>query len=209
VQTKTSHTKTVPQISIVSNFHPHFFADKTPLITVNFILVQIKYDDNLWAYLKNNSNVALKERLQILLRIWEAVDQLQNKKLVHLDVKLSNVLINYDSNIIKKILSMKKWNSADRNNLVLADFGLSGDIATCSKNAGTPGVASPEQMIGKVHRKSDLYSLGKLSIMILFEWDTAWALIAQPKTKAELKDEKIHGTEMQKCIASLLQVKNA
>ena len=90
----------------------------------------------------------------------------------------------------------------------MADFGLSGYLDTCSKNSGTPGFASPEQMIGNVHHNSDLYSLGKLAILILFEWDTAWSLLAQPKTESELKAEKIYGTELLKIISNLLQVIN-
>ena len=136
-------------------------------------------------------------------------------------VKPSNILLNYDKSIgsaLKKTISKNKssqthgnfpiWNPKHQDNLVLADFGLSGDLTTCSKNAGTPGFGSPEQMIGKVHQKSDLYALGKLAILILFDWNVAWSLIASPKTKSELKAEKIHGTKLQKIIADLLQVKN-
>ena len=99
------------------------------------------------------------------------------------------------------------WNPGHENNLVLADFGLSGCLSTCSKNSGTPGFASPEQMIGRVHRKSDNYSFGKLTILILFDWDVAWSLLAQPKTELELKSEKIYGTELRKLIADLLHVR--
>ena len=175
-----------------------------------FFLVQIKYDDNLWVYLKNFKNGAskldLSDRIQILLRIGSAVEEIQKKGLVHLDLKPSNILIMYDTNILQNVTSPKKWNSAEVGNLVLADFGLSGDLGTCSKNAGTPGFASPEQMIGQVHQKSDLYALGKLAIMILFDWNTAWSLIAQPKTELELRSEGIYGTNFKKIIADFLKV---
>ena len=173
-----------------------------------FFLVQIKYDDNLWVYLKNFKNGAskldLSDRIQILLRIGSAVEEIQKKGLVHLDLKPSNILIKYDT--FAKLFRWKKWNSAKVGNLVLADFGLSGDLGTCSKNAGTPGFASPEQMIGQVHQKSDLYALGKLAIMILFDWNTAWSLIAQPKTELELRSEGIYGTNFKKIIADFLKV---
>ena len=185
-----------------------------------FFLVQIKYDDNLWVYLKNFKNGAskldLSDRIQILLRIGSAVEEIQKKGLVHLDLKPSNILIMYDTTfaklyrkfakILQNVTSPKKWNSAEVGNLVLADFGLSGDLGTCSKNAGTPGFASPEQMIGQVHQKSDLYALGKLAIMILFDWNTAWSLIAQPKTELELRSEGIYGTNFKKIIADFLKV---
>ena len=197
--------------------------------------MQIRYDGNLWNYLKkfrNNSNLALTDRLELFLRIGQAVEKLQKAELIHLDIKPSNVLLNYDQNIsgsnvnrshrssigsafkkrFSKNISSKTygnfplWNPQKQKNLVLADFGLSGDLKTCSKNAGTPGFGSPEQMIGRVHPKSDLYALGKLAIIILFEWDVAWSLLAKPKTGFELKAENIHGTKFQKIIADLLQV---
>ena len=170
----------------------------------------MRYDENLWVYLKKFKNKAskldLSDRLQIISRIGKAVKEIQKSNLVHLDLKPSNILLMYDTNILQKVLTLNKWNSANVDNLVLADFGLSGDLATCSKNAGTPGFASPEQMIGQVHKKSDLYSFGKLAILVLFEWDTAWSLMAQPKTEPELKLEKIYGTKLKKIIAGFLQV---
>jgi serine/threonine protein kinase len=186
--------------------------EKNYPLNLNLIfLVQLKYDDNLWVYLKNsqkNSNFVLKDRLEMLSRIGQAVEEMQKKKLIHLDIKPSNVLLNYDSN--NKVSNVNQpislWNPIDRDNFVLADFGLSGDLSTCSKNAGTPGCASPEQMIGKIHQKSDQYAFGKLAVMLLFDWNVAWSLLAEPKSEQELQAEKIYGTDLQKIIADLLQV---
>ena len=122
--------------------------------------------------------------------------------MVHLDIKPSNIFINYNKDRI--------WDSTDQSNLVLADFGLSGDIGwfigSCSENAGTPGWASPEQMIGKIHQSSDLYALGKLAIMVLFPWDVAWSILAHPKTESELQKEQIVGSDLHLIISTYLQV---
>ena len=123
---------------------------------------------------------------------------MQNQGMVHLDIKASNILINYTQN--------RSWDSTDQAYLVLADFGLSGEIGSCSKNAGTPGWASPEQMIGKIHQRSDSYALGKLAIMVLFSWDVAWSILTHPKTETELQNEQIVGTDLHLIISTLLQV---
>ena len=74
------------------------------------------------------------------------------------------------------------WNGKD---LVIIDFGVSGTNDRKTGLAGTPGFASPEQLIGDSHEKSDNYSFGKLMIMIFCDWPTAWNAMYQPVTDAE------------------------
>ena len=157
----------------------------------------------MWNYLKQFSTTSsleldFSDRLAIISRVKVAVAEMQNEEMVHLDIKPSNIFINYNKDRI--------WDSTAKSNFVLADFGLSGDIGSCSKNAGTPGWASPEQMIGKIHQRSDSYALGKLAIMVLFSWDVAWSILTHPKTETELQNEQIVGTDLHLIISTLLQV---
>ena len=46
--------------------------------------------------------------------------------------------------------------------------------------AGTPGFAPPEIFTGEVYQNSDLYSLGKTIIFVVFEWDFAFELLYGP-----------------------------
>ena len=80
------------------------------------------------------------------------------------------------------------WNETD---LVIIDFGISKQNdygnAVCS---GTPGFASPEQLIGESHRKSDNYSFGKLMVFIFCEWQTAWNVLYESDTpKIKFNDQ--------------------
>ena len=129
-----------------------------------------QYDTSLWKLLKETKSVNVSimdtlSRLQMLECIIRTLGDLQDRNLCHLDVKPSNILVN---------LNGSKWNG----DLVLTDFGLSGTVDSATGNAGTPGYGSPEQFVGHVHKFSDNYSLGKLAILLIFPWNTAWELLA-------------------------------
>lgn len=135
------------------------------------------YDCSLSLYLKQKSEkVLVEERIEMLTKIISAVQFIQAQGYCHLDIKPSNVLLN---------IRQTKWNKED---IVLTDFGLATKFTKPSKatrtkaisSSGTPGFGSPEQFIGKVYEKTDNFSLGKLIVMILCRWETAWNLLAQP-----------------------------
>ena len=92
----------------------------------------------------------------------------------HLDLKPSNVLL--------KTRPDGSWNGKD---CVITDFGVGGRNDQIKGNAGTPGFASPEQMVGPGEKKSDNYSFGKIMVMIFSEWQTAWNILFQPITDSE------------------------
>jgi len=154
-----------------------------------------RYDKSMWMLLKESKTTKMTmmdliSRLRMLECIVRTLADLQKKNLCHLDIKPSNILLNVDG---------AKWNQKD---LVLTDFGLSGTIATAVGSAGTPGFGSPEQFTGKVHRQSDNYSLGKLVIMLLFNWNTAWEILARPVSD----DEFVTDTQGLEFISRLLNV---
>ena len=99
-----------------------------------------------------------------------------------------------------------RWNQSD---IVITDFGAGGSLEKfTSGNAlirGTPGFASPEQLLGTPHRKSDNYSLAKLTVLILFEWSTAWNLLARPEP--ERSPEMPYFSNFRKIISGLLETR--
>ncbi len=66
-------------------------------------------------------------------------------------------------------------------NCVITDFGIGAKEDKDTGMAGTPGFASPEQLISdKVGMESDLYSLGRVAIFVFAEWKTAWTILYKP-----------------------------
>ena len=49
-----------------------------------------------------------------------------------------------------------------------------------SQISATPGFGAPEQMIGKVHKKSDNYSMGKVLGFLLSERNSGFAILYEP-----------------------------
>jgi len=141
-----------------------------------------EYEITLFNLLKDQSEpepenqLDMDEKIQILSKVLEALIHIQERHLAHLDVKPSNVLLNKNS--------AGRWGKK----VVLSDFGLSSNFNQLTGNAGTPAFGSPEQFNGEPSKKSDNYSFGKLGVITLFKWQTAWNLLAQPLKKGEISN---------------------
>ncbi|TWT92795.1 serine/threonine-protein kinase [Stieleria varia] len=100
-------------------------------------------------------NLTLGEVAQIVLQVAEALKHAHNRKLVHSDIKPSNLFVTDDGNI------------------KLLDFGLAvayfpDDMA--GRLGGTPGYMSPEQIRGESHRidgRADIFALGVVMYLML------------------------------------------
>ncbi len=111
----------------------------------------------------------LTEIAHILKRVAEALDAAHAKKIVHRDVKLSNIL--FDST----------------GEAFLSDFGIAKSKTISDDEGdwlvGTPAYMSPEQVKGKhVDGRADIYALGVVLYRLLtgqlpFEADSTTALI--------------------------------
>ena len=90
-----------------------------------------------------------------------ALDFFQQKKVIHRDIKLDNILVNSISD---------KDGSYD---IRVADFGLAlftPDTAVLTHNCGTPGYVAPEMLRGNPNGysyKADIFSLGSLFFNLL------------------------------------------
>jgi len=83
-----------------------------------------------------------------------------------------NIFVDVDQNDVKEI--------------VIADFGIGREYSGVDHHCGTPGVGSPEQFTSRADRQSDIFALGKLSIQILFPWDTFWGIMGTPVDQSKI-----------------------
>ena len=159
-----------------------------------------EYDATLWDLLKKATptNLTPQIRLKLLSTLLEPVIYIQQKNFAHLDLKPANVFIG---------LAGSAW---DGSTLVIGDFGISSirknSTISLALQSGTPGFASPEQFLGPPSSKSDNYGFGKMAVLTLFEWDTAWNLLAQPIQKGVVNDVKKYIYPLHKLLSGLLHV---
>ncbi|MEO1543761.1 MAG: serine/threonine-protein kinase [Pseudomonadota bacterium] len=104
----------------------------------------------------NGNDLAIDDRIRLLVRVCEAVRFAHSRLVVHRDLKPSNVLIDEDGK--PKLL----------------DFGIAkviqpgNDGLTRTSRPMTPRYASPEQLLGKeITTGSDIYQLGILFLAVL------------------------------------------
>ena len=132
-----------------------------------------KYERNLWSFLseKTCSNFNVIERLNLAINLCLEVKKGHEKKITHRDIKPSNIMIDSGG-------GMK-----------LVDFGIGHPHLLLKGSDGTPGFLAPEQFAcyEQTH-EVDIWALGKVLALIIFEWRSAWTLLWSPKflTPAEI-----------------------
>ena len=97
---------------------------------------------------ESNKSLELEEIIAVLQQMCSALDHIHERKIVHRDVKLSNIMLDYANN-----------------RSVLFDFGLGHDLNVPpppeGRVYGSPMFLAPEQAVGgPVDARTDLYSLG-------------------------------------------------
>ena len=160
------------------------------------------YDINLWRFFEEKSestpqkSVSMSDRFKLFWAIFDGLDHLHKNNLKHLDIKLSNVMIMVNS-----------AGDFDGRNCVLTDFGIGGQKDKETGLAGTPGFASPEQLLSpKVGTESDLYSFGRLMVFIFCEWKSAWAILYHPLEDVSTVPFNTDGQRILNIIHKLLMV---
>ena len=133
-----------------------------------------KYERNLWSFLSEKScfNLKVIERLNMAIDLCLEVKKGHDKNITHRDIKPSNIMIDAGGGI------------------KLVDFGIGEpNIRLLYGSNGTPGFLAPEQFACDTQsRQIDIWALGKVLALIIFEWRPAWKLLWSPKflTPAEI-----------------------
>ena len=137
--------------------------------------------------LKSRSRpMSANEALPILYRVAAALDYAHHRGILHRDVKLSNILIGRN------------------NQILLSDFGIARRIGsdhtmvtTTGYAVGTPAYMSPEQARGDktIDHRADIYSFGVVAYVMLtqampFEADTPLVLLRKVIDLAPTPPEK-------------------
>ena len=133
----------------------------------------------LFDHLRQNQSLKISKRLKIWSKVAEAVQAQHKKRIGHQDLKSNNVFVNVEQDEVKE--------------LVVADFGIGSFYYNVIHHCGTPGVGSPEQFTSRANRESDIFALGKLSVQIIFPWDTFWGIMGTPVDQSAIeKFRKTH-----------------
>jgi serine/threonine protein kinase len=105
--------------------------------------------------IKRSTRLEVKLALEITRQVASGLAAVHKKKLVHRDIKPSNIMVSLEEGAVTaKIIDLGLAKIAD-------ESGAQTTISTSGAFAGTPGFASPEQIVGgEVDVRSDLYSLG-------------------------------------------------
>jgi CHASE2 domain-containing sensor protein/predicted Ser/Thr protein kinase len=122
-----------------------------------YIAMEYLEGEDLAKYTHKENQLSLRDVLQIIAQVADALDYAHGKEVVHRDIKPANIMRLTESGTIK-----------------VTDFGIA-RITSSSKTKtgvvlGTPSYMSPEQVSGKkIDGRSDIFSLG----VVLFEMLTA------------------------------------
>ena len=155
-----------------------------------------KYKTTLFDHLNSNPFLKISKRLKIWEKVAERLMAQQKKYIRHYDLKGMNIFVDVEQNDVKE--------------LVIADFGIGAEQGySIHHHCGTPGVGSPEQFTSLARQESDIFSLGKLSLQIIFPWDTFWGIIGSPVDQSQIdKFRKTHKLfeKFHNLISSMLKV---
>ncbi|MEO1255418.1 MAG: serine/threonine-protein kinase, partial [Bacteroidota bacterium] len=117
-----------------------------------YFVMEIVKGQDILSY-ADTENLTLLQRLELFLKVCDAIQYAHQNLIIHTDIKPSNVLVN------------------ERGEVKLTDFGIAqlleagslADDSITQKNVFTPGYASPEQLDQQaLDIRTDVYQLGML-----------------------------------------------
>jgi len=154
-----------------------------------------KYDIDLYKYFnkldENNRNISLDEIIKIIFFIMNSIKILHDNSIIHSDLKLENIILNYDENY--KIIDIK---------IIDFDVSLFDKIPECLEKSSKQIEKILENKKPRGTRlymlkdenmsfKSDIYSLGIIIIMLLYKKIKLHISINKKKLKEdEIKNKK-------------------
>lgn len=123
-----------------------------------YLLMEYIEGVDLWAHLSKNACLNEDEAVSLIKKVVYALVKLHERRIVHLDIKLSNIMVTKDGEI--RLIDFGLANHLDLPDLIHESF---------YEPKGTPCYIAPEQFIGiRDDFRSDIFSLG----VMLFEMTT-------------------------------------
>ena len=134
-----------------------------------------KFETTLWTFLSRRTfiNFHLFERLNMAINFAEEVQKMSGdsaRRTAHKDLKPSNIMLDATGN------------------LSIIDFGIGRTYGgkfteeSSGGSCGTVAFLAPEQFTcEKQTYKVDIWALGKIIALIVFEWSFGWQLLWSPK----------------------------
>jgi tRNA A-37 threonylcarbamoyl transferase component Bud32 len=112
----------------------------------------------------------LSDRLEIFLKVCDAIDYAHSRKVIHLDIKPANIQVGQFGEVLVCDWGLGKLISDSREipNDVLLNPDLLSEMTLSGEVKGTPGYMAPEQISGGARdERTDIYALGALLYAIL------------------------------------------
>lgn len=121
-----------------------------------YLVLELCKKGNLYTYLQRHGPLAESDAFGVIRQLISAVEYLHSKKIIHRDLKLSNILLTGES-----------ITGTTHPEVKLCDFGLATRIAhpddECNTVCGTPNYIPPEIAANKSHSfPADMWSVGCL-----------------------------------------------
>lgn len=114
---------------------------------------------DLWTHLRDRGCLAETEAIALTKKIVYALAELHRRRIVHLDIKLSNIMLTRDGDV--RIIDFGLANHLDLPDLIYESF---------QEPKGSPAYIAPEQFFGvRDEPRSDLFSIGTM----LYEMTTS------------------------------------
>lgn len=143
-------------LSLINNSNIIEYKDSGTYLDNFYIVMEYFEGVNLYEFIQMNK-ISYLEKLNIILKVLDGIQAAHDKRIIHRDIKPTNILINKDQEIkiidfgISKILDINTYRSTN----TLKDYI-------------TKRYASPEHLLGSnVDIKADIYSIGCVLYYIL------------------------------------------
>ncbi|CAD8123354.1 unnamed protein product [Paramecium sonneborni] len=117
-----------------------------------YIIMNYIDGESLAKYMRYNKKISIKEMINILKQLFEALEYIHKNGFIHRDIKPENILFDKDHRF-----------------LTLIDFGFATKIEKQECNAGTPGYIAPEMFENASQtEKCDIFSLGCILYELIY-----------------------------------------
>jgi len=118
----------------------------------HFLMMDYIEGKDLWSYLNENGCFSEAQAIALVKKIVRALADLHRRRIVHLDIKLSNIMITPNGDV--RIIDFGLANHLDLPDLIYESF---------HEPKGTPSYIAPEQFFGvRDEPRSDLFSIGTM-----------------------------------------------